>query len=154
MHCHRAQLDAPSARAAAALSFDSMHSTNTPLSTTNTDITCGYVAIRAVHLQFVHICLTKACYFLVGFSLGSKFAPPLPPPSHNPVRAFLKHCSYARNCKLSSCSPASKRVPPLYGPKRLECCTRQPFVCCQLPKSSCQETRNSIDPHAAMIASY
>src|SRR6056300_841279 len=45
--------------------------------------------------------------------LGLKSDPPLPPPSGNPVKAFLKICSNPKNFKIPSSTVGWKRKPPL-----------------------------------------
>ena len=45
--------------------------------------------------------------------LGSKSAPPLPPPMGRPVRAFLKICSKPRNLMMDRFTEGWKRRPPL-----------------------------------------
>lgn len=45
--------------------------------------------------------------------LGSKSAPPLPPPMGMPVRAFLKICSKPRNFTMPRLTEGWKRSPPL-----------------------------------------
>lgn len=82
---------------------------------------------------------------LTHFPLGSKSAPPLPPPIETvfhcsqspnffltgwtvvyirPVRAFLKICSKPRNFRMLRLTLGWNRRPPLYGPKALLNCTR------------------------------
>ena len=75
---------------------------------------------------------------------GSKSAPPLPPPSGSEVSAFFSVCSKARNLRIERFTDGWKRMPPLYGPRTLECCTRQARLTRTPPASSTQTTRNWI----------
>ena len=45
--------------------------------------------------------------------LGSKSAPPLPPPIGRVVRLFLNVCSKPRNLRIERLTLGSKRSPPL-----------------------------------------
>ena len=47
------------------------------------------------------------------FPLGSKSAPPLPPPIGSPVRLFLKICSNPKNLMIPSYTEGWNRRPPL-----------------------------------------
>src|SRR6201982_3384801 len=49
------------------------------------------------------------------FPLGSKSAPPLPPPIGRPVSEFLKTCSNARNLMMLAQTVGWKHKPPLNG---------------------------------------
>ncbi|MPM63876.1 hypothetical protein SDC9_110760 [bioreactor metagenome] len=55
---------------------------------------------------------------------GEKSDPPLPPPIGRVVNEFLNVCSKARNFKIDKLTELWKRIPPLYGPIALLCCTR------------------------------
>ena len=73
--------------------------------------------------------------------LGSKSAPPLPPPMAIPVSAFLKICSKPRNFTIERFTVGWKRRPPLYGPRALLKPTLKPRFTRTRPASSCQATR-------------
>lgn len=78
------------------------------------------------------------------FPLGEKSEPPFAPPIARVVSEFLNVCSKARNFRIDRFTDEWKRMPPLYGPIALLCCTRQPVLLRTRPWSSVQLTRNEI----------
>ena len=67
------------------------------------------------------------------FPLGSKSAPPFPPPIGNVVKLFLKVCSKAKNCGGDNCSKKS---------------------CCQDKEISIQDSGDHSTPEYIQVFSF
>ena len=90
------------------------------LTATYSDVTRGNVLVGTnVAIQLCHESLAESHHLRIALATGREVGP-----MGKVVREFLKVCSNARNFKMERLTDLWKRIPPLYGPMTLLCCTR------------------------------
>src|SRR5699024_167791 len=86
-------------------------------------------------LKYCTYFLQIKCRSLTEYERGSTTTPPLLPPKGTPCNALFKVISEASVTVSSSSTDSWNRIPPLYGPKILLCCTRKDGILTTLPFS-------------------